>query len=81
MPGSGKLPDNEEKFIEAATTNEAFRNALKDKKWDKVSEDLDRLGIKVDDKDEVLDAIKKVDWSDLKALEDRLHHGGVHPMN
>ena len=81
MPGSGKLPDNEEKFLEAVTTDEAFRNALKDKRWDKVSEELDRIDIQVQDKNAVLDAIKKIDWSDLKTLEDRLHRGGVHPMN
>ncbi len=81
MPGSKKKLDNEQIFLKAATTDEAFRTALHSKDREKLSKDLDRLGIKVNDKQAVLDAIVKVDWSDLKALEDRLSHATVHPLN
>jgi hypothetical protein len=81
MAGSKKKPDNEQIFLKAATTEQAFRNALRSNDRDQLSKDLDRLGIKVHDKQAVLDAIAKVDWSDLKALEDRLSHATVHPLN
>jgi hypothetical protein len=79
MPDKKKGPTNEEIFLKAATTNLAFRNALKDKNRQKISEEFDSLGIKVDNKEAVLDAILKVDWSELKHLERLLHHG-LEPM-
>ncbi len=81
MPGGKKTPNNEEIFLMAATTSLAFRNALKDKDRDKLSKELDLLGVKIKNKDEVLEAILKVDWSQLKALEERLHTGPGPMMN
>ena len=81
MANNADAPENEEKFIKAMTTNEEFRNALRDGEWSKVSAELDSLGIEVQDKDAVLDAIKKINWWELKTLENRLHKEGVHPMN
>jgi ATP/maltotriose-dependent transcriptional regulator MalT len=73
---------NEEIFLQYATTDEAFRNALKSGDVDELSKELDRIGIQIADQDRaaVLDAITKIDWSDLKHLEDILL-GQVHPLN
>jgi hypothetical protein len=81
MP-SKKKKSNEEIFLNHAMTDEGFRNALKSGKKDKLSEELNRVGIKIDDKDRqsVLDAITKIDWSSLKHLEETLN-GGLHPLN
>ena len=72
------MATNEEKFIQAATTDGNFRRALRDKDRAYLSTALDQLGI--GDKDAVLDAIEKVDWGDLSGLE-RLLTGQIQPDN
>jgi hypothetical protein len=74
------VANNEEKFLKAAMNDEEFRYALVNKDRKYLSEALDRLKIKVDDKKTVLDAIMKVNWKELKKVEDRLK-GGLRPMN
>lgn len=72
MSDDDDKPDNEQIFLEAATTDQAFRTALRSKDRAYLSTALDRLGVVVDDKEAVLDAIVAVDWGELSALEDRL---------
>jgi hypothetical protein len=66
------MADNEQIFLEAATTDEKFREALRDKNRKYLSQALDDLGIVVANKEEILDAIIAIDWMDLKNLEVRL---------
>jgi hypothetical protein len=75
------VPDNEEIFLRAAATDEAFRQALRHKDRGHLSRALDALGIVVDDKEAILDAIVKVEWSDVSILQDRLSKGRVTPLN
>jgi hypothetical protein len=65
-------PQNEVIFLEAATTDDAFRFALASKDRPYLSSALDKLGILVDDKEAVLDEIMKIDWRELSVLEERL---------
>jgi hypothetical protein len=74
------MPSNEEKFIHAATTDDKFRRALRDKDRAYLSRALDDLGIS-GDKQAILDAIMHVDWRELDSLERRLTGQGVHPEN
>jgi len=81
MPSKKKGASNEEIFLKEATTNLAFRTALAQKDREKISKDLDRIGVKVQDKEKILDAIMDVNWSHLKVLEDRLIDGLHQTMN
>jgi hypothetical protein len=72
---------NEEIFIEAAKSDDAFRKALRDKDSAELRGQLDRLGINVRDKEAVIEAIKKIDWSDLSHLEHLVGDGTAHPLN
>jgi len=65
------MASSEEKFIHAATTDDNFRRALRDKDRGYLSTALDRLGL-VGDKDAILDAIMNVDWGNLHSLQRRL---------
>jgi hypothetical protein len=84
MPTKKKKADktNEEIFLHYATTDAEFRNALQSGNAGDISKELDRIGIKVaaQHKSAVVEAIRKIDWSDLKHLEDTLS-GGIHPLN
>jgi len=73
---------NEEIFIENAVNNQGFRDALKSGDRKTISDALKDIGVQVSDKDKeaVLDAIEKIDWEDLKRLEEALL-GGVQPLN
>jgi hypothetical protein len=66
------LADNEQIFLTAASTDQAFRDALRIKDRAYLSKALDDLHIVVEDKEAVLDAILAIDWMNLKSLEDRL---------
>jgi hypothetical protein len=72
--------ENEQIFLRACTTNEAFRQALRKKDRDAITKELDHLGIKVADTKAVVDEIVKVNWGELYSLERRLT-GRVHPDN
>ncbi len=72
------MPSNEEKFIHAATTDDNFRRALRDKDRAYLSTALDRLGLG-GDKDAILDAIMNVDWGNLHGLERRAQRGTNSP--
>jgi hypothetical protein len=82
MPAKKSKKTNEEIFLHYATTDEAFRNALKNGNADVLSSEFDRIGIKfaAAKKTEIIETIKKIDWSDLKRLEGILL-GQVNPMN
>ncbi len=76
------VPSNEVIFLDAAMTNEAFRNALLQKNRKKISDELDSLNITFSsdkEKQEVLNAIEKIDWSHLHHLEDLLGRGVLTP--
>jgi hypothetical protein len=70
-------PANELLFLEHATHNEDFRAALVGKNWDKVMQELDSIGVKIEDKDKakVRTALAAVDWSKLENLETLINHG------
>jgi hypothetical protein len=64
-------------------TNEVFRNALLKGERKKISDELDSLNITFSsnkEKQKALDAIEKIDWSDLGDLEELLGRGGVYRM-
>ena len=65
------MPPNELIFLEHVTHDLGFRTALVEKQWDVVMQDLDRMGIRVEAsaKPKLLEAIKTIDWSDLRHLE------------
>jgi hypothetical protein len=73
--------DNEQIFLRAATTDEAFRQALHHKDRHEITEALHRLGIKVADIKAVVDEIVKVNWGELYTLEKRLTGAEVRPEN
>jgi hypothetical protein len=76
------VPANEIIFLDAAMTNEKFRNALLHKERKTISDELDSLNITFSsdtEKQEALDAIEKIDWSDLGDLE-LLGRGGARFM-
>lgn len=75
------MPTHDEIFLHEATTNHDFRVALRHKDRHYLSTALDRLGIAASNKEAVLEAIMRVDWTHLSALEDRLNSGKVHPDN
>jgi hypothetical protein len=75
------LPDNDEIFLHAATTNHEFRRALRTKDRAYLSRALDDLGITVENKAAVIEAILEIDWHHLSGLEDRLNAGKIHPDN
>jgi hypothetical protein len=82
MPAKKPKKSNEEIFLQYATTDVAFRNALKKGDAEELSSELDRIGLKIAaaDKESVIKAINNIDWSDLKLLEGLLL-GQVHPLN
>ncbi len=78
------VPANEQIFLNEALVNQEFRFALDNAKTDrkKISHELDRLGISFSsdkEKEAALDAIQKIDWSDLHLLEDLLGRGAIDP--
>jgi len=87
MPSKKKIPPvpaNENKIINEGLTNEQFRNWLLDAKTNRklISDHLDAIGIVFGSpkaKDQALDAIEKIDWKDLKTLEDLLGRDAYSP--
>ena len=81
-PAKKPKKSNEEIFLQHATTDVAFRNALKKGDAEELSSELNRIGLKIaaEDEESVIKAINNIDWSDLKLLEGLLL-GQVHPLN
>jgi len=61
---------SEESFLNAASNDKEFQEALREKKWDKLPELLKKYNIASDKA--VIDEIKKVDWQGLSKLRERL---------
>jgi len=80
MASEAKL-DNEQIFLDAATRDEAFRQALHGRDPHEITKALHRIGIKNVDIKEVVDEILKVNWGELYTLEKRLTRGQVQPDN
>ena len=76
------IPANESIFLNEALVNEDFRNALINKDRNKISQELDRLGVTFNteqEKQAALDAIDLINWRSLKDLEDLLGRRGIIP--
>jgi hypothetical protein len=76
------VPANEVIFLNEAMVNEEFRNALASKDKNKIAHELDRLNIKFSsdkEKQQAIDTIVTIEWSDLHRLEDELGRGALTP--